>query len=484
MHLPRLRWWYPLPLAVFLRLYDLGGQSYWTDEAITLKVAGWPLSQWIAYFKVDPHPPLYYLLAKLWLMIGSDSECWMRLLSALPAIGTVIVLSWALKRLTDEQTAFIGGLLLAINPLHIWASQDLRGLALCGFWLALAFAGLTRIQTTKQHRGRGLAIAGLVLAFYTHYFSLFIIPMLLFYKDSRKAVIPAVLAFLPWLFFLVQQIGPATSFRTTYASETDLFTAIIWANAGHFPWLLPSWGSDLLFSLMSHGTFLYFFFASFLVLPVIVLALISGKRNAFVLSWYFLPVFLALFGSFYIDVFSTKYTAIYVPFLMLAAAIGLAHIFSRNHFIAGILLFAVILVPGISLLDYYGNPLYRKTPWRECLPELVSELGLNDPILFYSATEAADVRFYLPDDVRTIDIADDFQQAQSMTMEQVRSKIPTDTERIALIDLNSFSYSDVSGHIREILYETRGEPTVDVLQPAMNVSWKIWGPPLKASSAP
>ncbi len=81
-----------------LRLYRIGAQPLWVDEASSLRFARQTLAQlWSWSSLVDPgNPPLYYSLLHGWLVFG-DSETALRLLSALFGVLT-IPLVYALGR--------------------------------------------------------------------------------------------------------------------------------------------------------------------------------------------------------------------------------------------------------------------------------------------------------------------------------------------------------------------------------------------------
>ena len=85
-------------LGAGLRLYRIGAQPLWVDEASSLRFARQTLPQlWNWHSLVDPgNPPLYYSLLHGWLVFG-DSETALRLLSALFGVLT-IPLVYALGR--------------------------------------------------------------------------------------------------------------------------------------------------------------------------------------------------------------------------------------------------------------------------------------------------------------------------------------------------------------------------------------------------
>lgn len=84
-----------LLVALFIgfRLWHLTSFSLWTDEIFSLNAARLP---WAAMFErlvIDKvHPPLFYVLLKLWILIGGQSLLWLKLFPFLTALVSIIPL--------------------------------------------------------------------------------------------------------------------------------------------------------------------------------------------------------------------------------------------------------------------------------------------------------------------------------------------------------------------------------------------------------
>ncbi|HSB66623.1 MAG TPA: hypothetical protein VLD65_08585, partial [Anaerolineales bacterium] len=112
-------------LAFVVRVIGLGSESAWIDEAYSITLSRYPISQIIQGTAADQHPPLYYLLLHYWMMFGTTVP-FVRLLSAL--LGTVniiqvLTIGWKLKRVS---LGIGSAILLAISPFHVWYSQEAR----------------------------------------------------------------------------------------------------------------------------------------------------------------------------------------------------------------------------------------------------------------------------------------------------------------------------------------------------------------------
>ncbi len=492
MYLLRARWWYPVVPAAALRLFGLGSQSYWTDEAITVQTATWSWAKMLAYWQVDPHPPLHYLLIRLLVLLGGSGEGWLRLSSAAAGIGAVLLVCAALQRAFDDRTALVGGLLAALNPALIWASQDLRGSAPAGLFLALTFYGVQRMEKSDGRHGYRMAALGLTLAFYTHYYALLAAPLLLFgSRHVRRVTLLALLAFAPWFLFLISQTAAAAQFRAVSPWWRNLVETLLYANAGHFPWHWPTWIGTLDGLLQRHFA-LYLALALALVAPVFALAFSSGRRGLALARWYLIPALLAWLTGLVLPSFSPKYLAPFLPFLAAAAGVGFVKLHKRRVRLSYVLLLAALCVPAASLFDLYTNPAFQKTPWRKELPRLVAALNEQDLIVFYSATEATDARYYLPHRAQIIDLLPDYAAYASASPEVIAAELDRLAARrsaqVVLVDLNGALYDRLRQSLLEVLGNTRKKLVDAELQPAMGVRWIMWGrgpnPCLSCSETP
>ena len=150
--------------ALAVRLWGLGRESLWFDEAYSLMLARWPVRPSSI---VDLVGPVYTLFLHCWLWLG-EADWLVRLPSALFGTATVYVIYRLGAALWDEATGLVAGLLLAASPMHVWYSQEARmyalvtGLAATSSWL---FWGLG--QRRSAARWAGYVVAS-VLTVYSH----------------------------------------------------------------------------------------------------------------------------------------------------------------------------------------------------------------------------------------------------------------------------------------------------------------------------
>jgi mannosyltransferase len=202
----RLPGWWALAaltlLAAALRLSTLDLQSFWYDEAFTplhvLHPSLWATLRSVVH--TENTPPLWYLLAWVDTQILGTGEVALRLPSALAGIATVAV-AWAIGAELEgpdgrRRAAFACALLVAVNPLFVWYSQEARAYGL--FVLTGALALLCFLRAAREPTRGRLALFALAgaLALLTHYFAVFLLigmALWLFARPhTRRPALPAL----------------------------------------------------------------------------------------------------------------------------------------------------------------------------------------------------------------------------------------------------------------------------------------------------
>lgn len=176
-HIDLSGWWAGLiVLAGFaLRLYRIGYQSIWWDEAHTLYVAReglravWDLPNTVSY----NHPPLHYGFMVLWTRLAGVGEVAARLPSALFGVLLIALVYAVTRRWFDRASGLAAAALAAVWPIFITYSQEVRVYALLPvLYLAmvyLAYRIVERGQETPWDWWALLAVVELA-ALLSHYF--------------------------------------------------------------------------------------------------------------------------------------------------------------------------------------------------------------------------------------------------------------------------------------------------------------------------
>lgn len=192
IQLPRRVQWALWPMlaitlmALAVRLFRLDGQSMWSDEGLSLYRAQLNLTGILSNIimvgdvpTLDTSPPLYFLLLAGMRALAGETTFALRYTSA--ALGVLSVpLIYALgRKLFAPRVGVVAALLLALSPIHVYYSQELRNyslllaLNLLSVWLLWSFL---KAATGRQRLALGVAwLVVVVLMVYTHYFALFVL---------------------------------------------------------------------------------------------------------------------------------------------------------------------------------------------------------------------------------------------------------------------------------------------------------------------
>ena len=163
-------------LALGLRLWRIGHQSYWLDEVFTADLATedlWGMLKGVRETESTPH--LYYVLAWLWEKAAGDGEGALRTLSALFGTATVPVAYLAARELFKPAAALTAAALVAVNPWFVWYSQEARAYALLMLLATAALVFFLRALRTESPRDLKLWALFAALAVLTHYFAAFLV---------------------------------------------------------------------------------------------------------------------------------------------------------------------------------------------------------------------------------------------------------------------------------------------------------------------
>ena len=208
-------------LGLALRLYDLGGESLWLDEGLSLAKGGLPLGELLAYARSEYHPPLYLILLHGWLGLTGPTIEGARGFSALVGTVTIALLGLLAGRLFDRRTGLLAALFLALSTFHLHYSQEARNYALVGLFAVASALGLVRsLEGGRRLDGLGYALATALLL-YTHalgFFvllaqAMFVVPWAWADPARRPALVRwagwaavALLLYVPWAGVLLTQL--------------------------------------------------------------------------------------------------------------------------------------------------------------------------------------------------------------------------------------------------------------------------------------
>lgn len=197
--------------ALALRMYQLAAPALRWDEGWTVAHGTLPWSEVVRIAALEWHPPLFYLLYKLWQSLVGVSAFAARYLAVLAGVLTVPLTYVAATAWTsDRRVASIAAFCNAALPLLVYYGQVNRMYAWTPLGVLLAAWALLRAterRTWAWAIGAGIATA---LALYLLYYTIW--PLLALYlyvllarprawRTSLLAAGIALLLFAPWLVY-------------------------------------------------------------------------------------------------------------------------------------------------------------------------------------------------------------------------------------------------------------------------------------------
>src|SRR5665647_3485890 len=161
-------------IGLFLRVYQLGTQSIWLDEAWSVWMSKMSVPQLVATAaRADTHPPLYSLILHYWISLFGTSELAVRLLPAVFGVLAIPVTFMVGRQLFDKEVGLVGALILALSLFNIQYSQESRTYSLMVLLTLLSIYFFLRfLQRSTVVSSAGYVLFTTLLV-YTHIYYLF-----------------------------------------------------------------------------------------------------------------------------------------------------------------------------------------------------------------------------------------------------------------------------------------------------------------------
>jgi len=200
-----------LLLALFLRFWNLNKTPGWfPDEGVDLNLA-WNLIHgkgqlFSTVYPFVPHPPLYYFLSGLFLLIFGKSIFVLRLFSALCSLGIIYLLYLIGAKLENKKAGLLAAFLFTIYPLVIISGR--YGLSYHFFELLLTLSLYFLACFSKENKSQDLLKSALFagLSVVTSYFGfgMVLVICLVALLKAKKQIIPVLgLALGPFVLYVI-----------------------------------------------------------------------------------------------------------------------------------------------------------------------------------------------------------------------------------------------------------------------------------------
>ncbi len=405
-------------LGVVLRLMRLAWQPLWWDEGYSIYFATEPIPTMLSLTARDIHPPLYYALLHIWLALTNSTDpVAARLLSALFGIATLPVMTWAARTLFPAQRwlPLIATFLLAINPMHLFYSQEVRmyGLALLLTLCASTF--LWRMQQELAEGGKPFnATAGYIitaaLALLTLDYTGFLLvahqlwALFVFRKEWRKcrwffaAALLILLIQLPWWLYALPKLFYYVGDKVVADQDSPLpLWSYLWRHwlafvAGHIPAAMP-WveiARQLIAALLPLP-FLYWF--------IITRRKPGQPRVRWLLCLVLIPVIIGFVVNLYLPFFpegGERLLLQVLPYLILLLSFIIGTLYTSSPGIAAISLALPLLGAVIGSTIFFTTPRYVEHDYRPVIDYVATHSRANDTILALFPWQVGYWRAYSP----------------------------------------------------------------------------------------
>jgi len=437
-----------LLLALALRFYDLTGESLWYDEAYSVWTSSMDILSPVVLWQWQVEFPLYYWLLHVWMRLFGTGEFSVRAFGACAGAASVLPMYYLGRELghaygVGRQVGAVAGLLLAVNPYHIWYSQEVRMYA----WAVLTTIGSLYAFVRLVCGGRWpwwlahVLLTG--LTFHLHYYIGWIVlaqniyylgwSWLLSRGGSSKSGWPR----LRW--WLMDQVGvlllAIPAFLVFYTKAVGL---------NQWGWLSQRYGSPGIAQIVDLGVVYMLgpYFpgpkaAKWTALPFVGLLLVLGfwltlqwgRRRpgnkeqgsphetpenvvsrvsleiwpsySLAMLMTVVPIAALLVLGQWSAVWVPRYLLLFLPPFLLLLALGIGAM-RQSSIAAG----AVLLLLALSLYassGIYGTP--QKEQWRDVAAHIERRLGAQDLIVLIDGDCHVPLGYYLGDTGRRIEVA-------------------------------------------------------------------------------
>ena len=159
-----------LALALLLRLPLALDPGLTGDEVSNLLLARCAPRAQLDGTALDPsNPPLDPLVLHAVRAVGGERLWLLKLVGVAANLATIALLMALAQRWAGATAALLTGLLVAVNPWHVYLATELRGYALLGFWAAAAFLCADRFARDGRRTAALAWALAIAAACWTHY---------------------------------------------------------------------------------------------------------------------------------------------------------------------------------------------------------------------------------------------------------------------------------------------------------------------------
>ncbi len=390
--------WVTLFIFAFLFLgFRIGHESIWYDESHTWAVVNHGFADIMNILKGDSHPPLYFIMLKIFTLMSGESLAALRYFSMAGTLALMSLGFGPLRRITGNTGGFIFSLLTAVVPVFSSFSQEARMYTWACFFVTASLCYGYLILSENKISDWIKFTAFTLASAYTHNYALLAVFFLnvfmfvYFLMKDRKKIFPmiisgsiSVLLYMPWLLTMLVQVKNASN--DFWIPKVSLYYTVKTIS--------------LMFEnkFYSYDSFLSLIGTAAVIVIIYfgaVLTLKEKKINIMVLSlavYFSVFIFTLIFSIFIKPIFYPRYFVTVLGALLIAVSWTLARTGSMKT--------AAVAVAVITLLSIPQNVFLRVNringPMHEVSEYLKTRVGRNDIFIHGDEHTLGTFMYYFP----------------------------------------------------------------------------------------
>jgi len=433
--------------GIVLRVYNLGAESIWYDESISIAVSKLSITDQLTWNIVqnESNPPFYYIVLHFWIPLFRDSEFISRLPSVVFGSLSIPAIYAVGKLMFNKRVGLLAALVLAVSVLHINYSQEARGYTLMVLLTLFSFYSLLRMTGNRKRLYGVIYVISNVLLMYTHYYGALIVLLqnifyfTLFLRDRKAGEIDlrrwltlqAVtgLLFLPgFLLWAKVTLSIQRGFwvpEPTLGSVAGYFTAYAGSGLLLIVFVMFALLSVVGFQNIKDSRRLKNFLQDFGNVPE-SLGITSGSVMYLLILWLLVPILI----PFIISMTSTpvlvfRYTICASLAFYLLVSKGISNL-ANNRLVLAV---SVVIV-ALSFVNVYK--LYEridKPQWREAMKGIETDAGYGDIVLIFPSYQKDPAEYYKHrDDLKVITMSERLPTLPELGYRYIWIVIPADLQ--------------------------------------------------------
>ena len=380
-----------IPVAIFIgyiliRFWNLTNSCLFFDEIFSLQAARLSWNELFWFVAQDLiHPPLFYVLLKIWVLLGGESLFWVRLFPVVFSIVALIPFCLLCRELKLNYWSCVLALtFFAVNGCLIKYAQEIRmySILLCfglfSLWLFIRFL--------HENKGLGWLIVINILLVNTHYFGWLIIfsqliSVVILQRQKVKQSLLMIgitgLSFLPWAWQIWQATRINADFRQNlgWAEKPTFSTLYHFLNDLFEPFYFQVTNAERAETIFINAPLIFICLSATLLYFQIWKNETEKKEIYLLIIFLKMPILLAFVASWLlpVSVWGTRHLIIAFPLMMIFFAMVLGKIKIKELKIIFISIVLFLIGVGFLIQFIRGNPKPVWCAWEELATNLETE---------------------------------------------------------------------------------------------------------------